>query len=70
MRDSDESVAQGAEGLVVQVAGGAVLIVEGAGAEAGGQGAEGPLVDRVIETPVADVTGQHSAFFARRDGQW
>lgn len=69
MRDSDESVAQGAEGLVVQVAGGAVLIVEGAGAEAGGQGAEGPLVDRVIETPVADVTG-HSAFFARRDGQW
>ena len=35
MQDADEPVAQGAQGLVVQVAGGAVLVVEGAGAGAG-----------------------------------
>ena len=70
MQDADEAVAQGAQGLVVQVAGGAVLVVEGAGAGAGLQGAEGPLVDGVVEAAVADVAGQHGAFLARRDGQW
>jgi hypothetical protein len=54
---------------VVQVAGGAVLVVEGAGAGAGGQGAEGPLVDGVVEAAVADVAGQYGAFLARCDGQ-
>ena len=32
MQEADESVAQGAQGLVVGVAGGAVLVVVGAGA--------------------------------------
>ena len=69
MQDADEAVAEGAEGLVVGVVGGAVLVVERAGAGAGGQGAEGPLVDGVIEAAVADVAGQHGAFLAGRDGQ-
>ena len=47
---------------MVGVAGGAVLVVEGAGAGAGGQGAEGPVVDGVIQAAVADVAGQHGAF--------
>ena len=55
---------------MVQVAGGAVLVVKGACAGTVGQGAEGPLVDRVVEAAVADVAGQYGAFLARRDGQW
>jgi hypothetical protein len=35
VQNSDEAVAQGAQGLVVGVAGGAALIVEGSGAGAG-----------------------------------
>ena len=34
MQDADEPVAQGAKGLMVQVAGGAVFVVEGAGSRA------------------------------------
>jgi hypothetical protein len=34
VEDADEAVAQGAQGLMVQIAGGAVLVVEGAGAGA------------------------------------
>ena len=70
MQDADEAIAEGSQRLVVQVAGGAVLVVEAAGAWAGSEGAEGPLVDGVIEAAVADVAGQDGAFFARRDGQW
>jgi hypothetical protein len=34
VEDADEAVAQGAQGLMVQIAGGAALVVEGAGAGA------------------------------------
>ena len=47
----------------------AVLVVERAGARTGGQRAQGPLVDGVIEATVAHVAGRHRAFLARRDGQ-
>lgn len=69
MEDSDEAVADGAEGLVVEVFGSAVLVVVGACAWAAGDRAERPLVDSVVEPAVADVAGQHGAFFARRDCQ-
>jgi len=55
VQDADEAVAQSTQCLVVHVAGGAVLVIEGAGAGAGIQCAEGPLVDRVVEAAVADV---------------
>src|SRR5882757_3895455 len=54
----------------MQVAGGTALVVERAGAGALLQGAEGPLVEGVVEAAVADVARQHGAFSARRDGQW
>jgi hypothetical protein len=44
---------------LVQVAGGAVLVVEGARAGTGLWCVEGPLVDGVMEAAVADVAGQH-----------
>ena len=69
MQDADEAVAEGSERLVVKVAGGAALVVKSAGAGAGVQGAEGPLVDRVVEPAIADVASQHGAFLARRDRQ-
>ena len=49
---------------------GAVLVVEGASTGTSGQCAERPLIERVVETFVADVAGQHGTFSARRDGQW
>jgi hypothetical protein len=55
VQDADEVVAQGAEGLVVGIAGGAVLVVVGAGSGAGQQGAQGPVVDGVVEAGVAHV---------------
>ena len=61
---ADESVCEGAEGLVVEVACGSVLVIELAAAGAGLQGAEGPLVAGVVETPVADMSGQHDPFGA------
>jgi hypothetical protein len=70
VQDADETVAQGAQGLVVQVAGGAVLVVEGSCSWTGSERAEGPSVDGVIEAPVTDVAGQYGAFLALRDGQW
>ena len=69
MQDADEAVAQGAQGLVVQVAGGAVVVVVGACAGAGGERAEGPLVEGVIEAAVTHVAGQYGAFLAGGDGQ-
>jgi hypothetical protein len=50
--------------LVVQVAGGAVVVVEGACARTGGERAEGPLVEGVVEALVADAAGQYGAFLA------
>jgi len=67
VEDADEAVAEGAEGLVVQVAGVAVVVVEVAGAGTGRQRAERPLVDGVVEAPVADVAGEYRAFLAGRD---
>ena len=69
MEDADESVAQSAQGLMMQIAGGAVVVVEGACSRTVRESAEGPLVDGVVESPVADVAGQYGAFLARRDGQ-
>ena len=46
MQDADESVAEGSQGLVVQVAGGAVVVVEGACSRTSGERAEGLLVER------------------------
>ena len=62
MEDADESVAEGAEGLVVEVAGGAVLVVERSAAGAGRERAERPLVDGVVEPAVADVAGEDGSF--------
>ena len=61
VEDADPAVAEGVEGLVVGVAGSSSGVVQGAGAWAGLQGAEGPLVDRVIEALVAGVPGQDGA---------
>ena len=69
VEDADESVAQGAQGLMMHVAGGAVVVVEGSRAWAVVDRAEGPVVDGVIEATVADVAGQHGAFLARCHGQ-
>ena len=69
VQDAHEAVAEGAEGLVVGVVGGAALVIKGAGAWTGGQGAEGPLVDGVVEAAVAHVARQNRAFLAGGDGQ-
>ena len=58
VQDADPPVAEGSQGLVVGVAGGSACVVVVAGAGAGLEGAEGPLVDRVIEPLVAGVAGQ------------
>ena len=50
---------------MVGVAAGAVLVVAGAGTWAAVEGAEGPLVDGVIEAAVADVGGQYGAFLSQ-----
>ena len=47
---------------MVGVAGGAVLVVVGAGSGAVQQCGEGPLVDGVVEAAVADVAGQDCFF--------
>jgi hypothetical protein len=49
VEDANEAVAKRAECLVMQVAGGAVGVVEGSAAWARPQGAECPLVNRVVE---------------------
>ena len=67
MEDADESVAEGAQGLVVHVAGGAVVVVVGACAGAAGERAEGPVVDGVVEAAVADVAGEDRGFLSAGD---
>ena len=61
---ADESVAEGSEGLVVEVAGVSSLVVEVAAAWAGLERAVCPLVDGVVEAPVAVVGGEHGPFLA------
>ena len=53
---------------MVGVAGGAVLVVEGAGAGTAFQGGEGPAVEGVVEPLVAYVSGHDGMFSARSDG--
>lgn len=67
VEDANEAVAERSEGLVVQIASGATFVVERAAAFAVSQGAERPLVDRVVEPFVANVTGEHGTLLARRD---
>ena len=69
MQNAHETVAKGTEGLVMEVAGGAVLVIKRSGARAFCEGGEGPLVDGVIEAAVAYVASQHGAFLARCHGQ-
>ena len=64
---ADEPVPERSECLVVEVSGGTVLVVELAAAWACVQRAERPLVDGVIEAPVADVSGEHGVFLAGGD---
>ena len=68
MEEADEAVAEGSQGLVVGVAGGAAVVVERAGAGAGAEGGEGPQVDRVGEALVAGVAGQHDPSAAGGSG--
>jgi hypothetical protein len=64
VQDADKSVAQSAQGLMMGVAGGAMLVIEGPCTAAGQQGGEGPLVDGGIEAAVAYMAGQYRAFLA------
>ena len=64
MEDADEAVAEGPEGLVVGVFGGAAFVVEGAGAGAFGDRAEGPEVAAVGEVAVAGVAGEDCPAFS------
>lgn len=70
VENAHEAVGERPEGLVVEVAVGSPLVVEHSASGALGERAERGLIERVVETPVADMTGQHSAFLAGRDGQW
>jgi len=70
VQDADESITQGAQGLMVEVSGSAVLVVERSGAWAVVDRAEGPLVDGVVEPPIADVTGQDGALLPEATVQW
>ncbi len=57
VEDTDETIAEDAECLVVEIAFGAPLVVEHSGSFAAADRAERPLVDGVIETSVLDVAG-------------
>jgi hypothetical protein len=68
VQDAGEAVAQGPQGLVVGVSGGAVVVVEGAGARAGADSGKRPEVDGVSEALIAGVAGQDNPAGARRSG--
>ena len=70
VEDADEPVGEGAEGLVMEVAVGAVLVVERAASWALGKRAERCLIECVVEPPVADVSGENRPFLAGGDRQW
>ena len=69
MQVADEAVGEGAERLVVQVAGGAPPVVELAASRARAQRAHRPLVGGVGEPPVADEAGLHGALAPRCYGE-
>ena len=66
---ADEPVAERSECLVVEVTGSPPLVVELAAAGARCDRTECPLVDGVVETPVADTSGEHGVFLAGGDGE-
>ncbi len=66
---ADEPVAERSKGAVVEVAGCSVLAVELAAAWACRDRTECPLVDGVIEAPVANVSGEDGVFSAGGDGE-
>ena len=66
---ADEPVPERSECLVVEVTGGTVLVVELSAAGARCDRAERPLVDGVVETPVADMAGEDRVFLAGGDGE-
>ena len=69
MEVADEPVAEGSEGLVVEVTCGSSVVVELAAAGACRDRTECPLVDGVIEAPVANVSGEDGVFSAGGDGE-
>ena len=68
VEDADKAIAEGAEGLVVEIALGPPLVVEGSATRTVADRAEGPLVDGVSESPVPNVAGHHDPFGARGSG--
>jgi hypothetical protein len=64
VQDADEPGGEGAQGLVVQVACSAVLVVERPAGVALFEGAERGLVERVVEPPVPDVSSEDGGFLA------
>jgi len=68
VEDADETVAEGSKRLVVEISGVTVLVVEGTTTRTGAERTEGPLVDGVVEAPVAHVAGQDGPFLSRGDG--
>ena len=69
MEESDEAIAECAECLVVQIAGGVVSVVERASSRALVNRAECPLIDRIVEPPVTHMSGEDGTFLARCDRQ-
>ena len=64
MQVADEAVGEGAERLMVEVAGGAPAVVEVAATRAGPQRAHRPLVGGGVEPQVADEAGPHGPLAA------
>ena len=64
-----QAVPEGAEGLVVEVTGGAPCVVELAATRARAQRAQRPLVGCVGEPPVADEARLHGALASRCYGE-
>ena len=69
VEDADEAVAERSERLMMEVAAGASVVLEGAAAGAGGDRTECPVIDRVVEAAVANVPCEHGTFLAGRDGE-
>jgi hypothetical protein len=59
VEDADEAVGEGAEGLVVGVAGGTVTVIERSGSRFAPERCESPSVEGVGEASVAYVAGRH-----------
>ena len=66
---ADEAVAEGAQRLVVRIAGGAAPIVERSAAWAALQRAQRPSADGVVEPPVADEARSHGVLASGCYGQ-